>query len=59
MVQGTVTARAWSGQDNEPRASLDLRADNFQLLGGRDDGGSSSGYDDDGAPPQQTDDIPF
>lgn len=64
MVQGTVTARAWSGQDGDPRASLDLRADNFQLLGSRDDNnnysGGSSDYDNSsGTPPQNTDDIPF
>lgn len=34
MVVGTVTANAYMGQDGEPRASLELRADTFQLLGG-------------------------
>lgn len=58
MVQGTVTARAWTGQDGDPRASLDLRADNFQLLGSRD-GNNNSNYNDDGMPPSNTDDIPF
>jgi single-strand DNA-binding protein len=33
MVVGTVTASAYMGQDGEPRASLELRADSFQLLG--------------------------
>jgi single-strand DNA-binding protein len=33
MVVGTVTASAYMGQDGEPRASLELRADTFQLLG--------------------------
>lgn len=33
MVVGTVTASSYMGQDGEPRASLDLRADSFQLLG--------------------------
>lgn len=67
MVIGTVTARAWSDNNGESRASLDLRADNFQLLGSRndnyDDNGSSS-YDDEyssssAPPPQNIDDIPF
>ncbi|QPC82323.1 single-stranded DNA-binding protein [Phototrophicus methaneseepsis] len=66
MVVGTVTARAWSDQGGESRASLDLRADNFQLLGSRNDnmdngGGSNYNYDDDynAPPPQNIDDIPF
>lgn len=66
MVVGTVTARAWSDQGGEARASLDLRADNFQLLGSRSDnmdsgGGNDGNYDDDynAPPPQNVDDIPF
>lgn len=63
MIQGTVSARAYTAQDGEARASLDLRADNFQLLGGRGDGGGGdSGYDDGGNysnNPQDLDDIPF
>jgi single-strand DNA-binding protein len=62
MVVGTVSARGYIGQqDNEPRASLDLRADTFQLLGGTGGGGNNSGggYDDYAAPPQELDDIPF
>jgi single-strand DNA-binding protein len=73
MVVGTVEAQAYMGQDGAPRASLDLRAQNFQLLGSRGDndgssyGGSSSsysggsGYDDDydAPPPNNVDDIPF
>ena len=72
MVIGTVTARAWTGNDGQMRASLELRAQNVQLLGNRSDdndgGGSSSSssssgdggnYDDDFAPPQDENDIPF
>jgi single-strand DNA-binding protein len=33
MVVGTVTASSYMGADGEPRASLELRADSFQLLG--------------------------
>jgi single-strand DNA-binding protein len=65
MVVGTVSARAYAGNDGQPRASLDLRADNFQMLGSSgDSGGSSSSsgggdYDDYSPPPQDMDDIPF
>jgi single-strand DNA-binding protein len=61
MVVGTVTANAFMGQDGEPRASLELRADTFQLLGSAGGGGNSSsgGYDDYAPPPQELDDIPF
>ncbi len=61
MVIGTVSARAYTGNDGQPRASLDLRVDNFQLLGSRGDGSSGGGdYDDNfSAPPQDMDDIPF
>lgn len=66
MVIGTVTARAWTDNNGESRASLDLRADNFQLLGSRNDNmgdGGSGGYDDEYSsssnPPQNIDDIPF
>ena len=61
MVVGTVSTRAYMGQDGEPRASLDLRADTFQLLGGTGGGGGNNAgnYDDYAAPPQELDDIPF
>jgi single-strand DNA-binding protein len=66
MIVGSVSARAYMGQDGQPRASLDLRADNFQMLGGTGDGSSSGGssssggnYDDYSPPPQDMDDIPF
>jgi single-strand DNA-binding protein len=73
LVVGTVSARAYMGSDGQPKASLDLRADTFQLLGSRGDAamnagtgsdhsyGSGGGYDErDYAPPaQDMDDIPF
>lgn len=65
MLVGTVSARAYTGNDGQPRASLDLRVQNFQLLGSRGDGGSgdssSGGHYDEGynPPPQDLDDIPF
>jgi single-strand DNA-binding protein len=51
MVVGTVTASAFMGQDGEPRASLELRADSFQLLSGRNE--DESRYEND------TVNIPF
>lgn len=69
MIEGTVSARAYMGQDGEPRASLDLRVNNFQFLGGRGDnaGGGGGNYDNSdsnydnnqGGNPQELDDIPF
>ena len=68
MIVGTVEAQAYMGQDGAPRSSLDLRAQNFQLLGSRGDADNSSyssssgaGYDDgyDSPPANDVDDIPF
>lgn len=65
MVVGTVSARTYMDKNNQPQASLDLRAENFQLLGGRGEGGpSGSGSDGDynseaGYPARDMDDIPF
>ena len=62
MVTGTVSARPYTGNDGQPRASLDIRVDNFQLLGSRNDNASGDGgsdYDNNQAPPQNVDDIPF
>ncbi len=52
LVTGRVKSNAFMGQDGQPRASLDVRAQTVQFLGGRDDqvggdyggGGSGSGY---------------
>lgn len=35
MVVGTVEIRAYMDKNNQPQASLELTADNFQLLGSR------------------------
>ncbi len=60
LVVGTVSASAYMGQDNQPRATLELTAQNFQLLGSRGDGQGSVGNDD-FAPPdsENMEDIPF
>ena len=51
LVTGRVKSDAFMGQDGQPRASLDVRAQTVQLLGGRDDqaggdwgGGSGGSY---------------
>jgi len=36
MVVGEINASAWTGQDGQPRASLDLTARDVRFLGGRD-----------------------
>ena len=55
MIEGTVTARAYMGSDGEPRASLDLRVNKFQLLGSRGDSQSS----DSGSEYDEPESIPF
>lgn len=65
MLEGTVSARAYTGSDGELRASLDLRVNKFQFLGGgnADDqpGGSESVNEYYKGLPQDkdTEDIPF
>lgn len=41
MITGTVSARAYMGNDGQPKASLDIRVDQFRILGNR--GGSGDG----------------
>jgi single-strand DNA-binding protein len=59
MVVGTVEASAYIDKNNQPQASLDMTADNFQLLGGRADasgemgGGNYGGGERNERPPQQ------
>lgn len=71
MVVGTVEANAFMGNDGQPRASLDLRAQSIKFLQGGDNSGGGGGggnrnygggnsYDDNFTPPpQDVDDIPF
>lgn len=75
MVVGTVEANAYMDKNNQAAASLDLTADNFQMLGSRSDreggdadydgGGYNGGYSGGGnnrggsAPPDNIGDIPF
>jgi single-strand DNA-binding protein len=60
--------RIWTAQDGTPRASFEVRADNFRMLSSRQEsGGAASGggrsepdmYGGGGAGSQEVDDIPF
>lgn len=63
MVIGNVEARAYAGQDGQPRASLDLRAREVRFLSGNagpSSGGQQGDYDNEFSPPPDSmDDIPF
>jgi single-strand DNA-binding protein len=61
FATGTVEARAFMGEDGEPRASLELRVGAWKLLGGKaerseQDGDSEYAYE---PSPKEIDDIPF
>lgn len=56
MVTGRISASAFMGQDGQPRASLDLTAQEIQFLGRRGEpgeGGVEGGY------PTEPEDLPF
>jgi single-strand DNA-binding protein len=63
MVVGTVEVRAYMDKNNTPQASLELTADNFQMLGSRQADStppaSSSGDSFDQSFPENLGDIPF
>lgn len=62
MVTGTPKASAYLGQDNEPRATLELTARDVQFLGRPGDQFAtegSGGFDDFAPPANDMDDIPF
>jgi single-strand DNA-binding protein len=58
LVEGTVSASAWKGREGEPMASLELRAERVQFLGGgrgelaQEDRGEEpgEGFEEDGIP---------
>jgi single-strand DNA-binding protein len=59
MVVGEIDASAWTDQEGNPRASLELTARDVKFLGGR---GQEAGGDldqDSGGFAQQEEDIPF
>ena len=56
LVEGDVDASAWTGQDGQPRASLELTARTVQFLGSRGDQGTAGPPE---APSVAEEDIPF
>ncbi len=58
LVEGEVEASAWMGQDGEPRATLELRAQNVRFLGGKGTTGSEQAEAPAPAPAEE-DDLPF
>jgi single-strand DNA-binding protein len=64
LVAGSVEASAYTDKSGQPQASLELRADTFQLLGSRGDnqGGGQGEYDSysgGGSGGSNIDEIPF
>jgi len=63
-VEGSLQTREWTDREGQKRYTTEVRAQRFQMLGGRDDrepvraGGSSHQVADDG-PGYEEDDIPF
>jgi len=68
-VDGKLRWREWTTNDGDKRSTIDIAADNIELLGGRSDGGSYSGPPSEGRAEQHSDapvpeplgdqDIPF
>ncbi len=56
LVEGEIDASAWTGQDGQPRASLELTARTVQFLGSR--GGQDASKPPE-APSVAEEDIPF
>jgi single-strand DNA-binding protein len=63
FVEGRFQAREWTGKDDQKRISLEISADNFQMLDSRRDR-DASGTPPPSAPPEEggkfdPDEIPF
>ncbi len=58
LVEGDVSASAWTGRDGEPHATLELTARNVQFLdnGSSDDSAGKSGFN---SGSEDEDDLPF
>lgn len=67
LVEGRITPdrqtggpRLWTAQDGTVRASFEINADNFRMMGSRGDGSSyDEGGDYDSGPAEEEDEIPF
>jgi single-strand DNA-binding protein len=55
MVTGEIDASAYTGQDGQARASLEMTAQNIQFLGRRGEGDEPGG----GGYPSEPEDLPF
>lgn len=58
LVEGEVDASAWTGQDGQPRATLELTARNVRFLGGRGDRAGAPDVPDESAD-FLDDEVPF
>ncbi len=59
MVIGTIDASAWTGQDGQARASLELTARDVRFLGVRGEGPSADAGGDYAIVPRDDEEIPF
>ena len=67
LVEGRISPdretggpRLWTAQDGTVRASFEVTADSFRMMGSRTDGGYAGGGDDyDAETAEEEDDIPF
>ncbi|MCI0712890.1 MAG: single-stranded DNA-binding protein [Chloroflexi bacterium] len=59
MVAGEVEANAFTGNDGQPRASLELTARDIKFLSRRDDAGGDSYEGSEEYAAEDVDDIPF
>lgn len=59
QVVGTVEARAYTGNDGEPKASLELRVNQFILLGNRGETSNEDSQYDEASGKTIDEDIPF
>ena len=56
LVEGDIEASAWTGQDGQPRATLELTARNIRFLSGQGQEEGSSFREGSGVPEEE---IPF
>jgi len=59
LVEGDISASAWTDRDGNPRASLELTALNVRFLGGRGEVGAVPAGEPGEEPPVNEDGIPF
>ncbi len=57
FVTGRIDLNEFTGQDGQPRSSLEINLDDFQLLGSRQEGGAGMSGSGGGRPQQAPDDA--